>query len=137
MSEHSQPPRVGHQFRIWGQNLNKSLDAQIDLLHHLSPNYFDLALLQEPCCDFRGLSRATRGFVSIYPPSHSRDPRASHLMILVNTRLPAASWRAVFIPSPNITAIDFFGEAFSTIRIINIYNNCDNNASLDVLRNFM
>jgi hypothetical protein len=58
-------------------------------------------------------------------------------MILVNTRLPTASWRTVPIPSPDITAIDFFGEAFGTIRIINIYNNCDNNASLDVLRNFM
>jgi hypothetical protein len=58
-------------------------------------------------------------------------------MILVNTRLPTASWRTVPIPSPDITAIDFFGEAFGTIRIINIYNNCDNNTSLDVLRNFM
>ncbi|KAJ7309366.1 hypothetical protein DFH08DRAFT_719305, partial [Mycena albidolilacea] len=130
MSEHPRPSQAGRQFRIWGQNLNKSLDAQIDLLNHLSPNYFDLALLQEPCCDFRGLSRATRGFVSVYPPAHSRDPRASRSMILVNTRLPTASWRVVSILSPDITAIDFFGEAFGTIRIINIYNDCKNNASL-------
>jgi hypothetical protein len=74
MSEHPHSLQVGRQLRIWGQNLNKSLDAQTDMLNHLSPHYFDLALLQEPCCDFRGLSRATRGFVSVYPPSHGKDP---------------------------------------------------------------
>ncbi|KAJ7362926.1 hypothetical protein DFH08DRAFT_683329, partial [Mycena albidolilacea] len=121
MSEHPQPSQTGCQFRIWNQNLNKSLDAQIDLLHNLSPHYFHLALLQEQCCDFRGLSRSTRGFVSIYPPSHAKDLRASRSMILVNARLPASAWRVVNIQSPDITAIDYFGEAFGTIRIVNIY----------------
>ncbi|KAJ7347816.1 hypothetical protein DFH08DRAFT_636742, partial [Mycena albidolilacea] len=83
--------------RIWGQNLNKSLNAQIDFLHNLSPHYFHLALLQEQCCDFRSLLRSTRGFISIYPPSHAENPCASRSMILVNTRLPASAWRVVAI----------------------------------------
>ncbi|KAJ7321390.1 hypothetical protein DFH08DRAFT_638352, partial [Mycena albidolilacea] len=115
---------------IWTQNLNASLDAQTDLLNKLSPHFFDLALLQEPCCDFRGLSRSTHSFVSVYPPAHSWDPRATRSMILVNTRLPASSWNIVLIVSPDITAINFFGPAFGTICIINIYNDCKNNASL-------
>jgi hypothetical protein len=36
-------------------------------------------------------------------------------MMLVNTRLPASTWRTVHIPSPDITAIDLFGEGFGTI----------------------
>ncbi|KAJ7364510.1 hypothetical protein DFH08DRAFT_681514 [Mycena albidolilacea] len=52
MSECLHPPQAGHQIRIRGQNLNKLLNAQTDMLNHLSPHYFDLALLQEPCCHF-------------------------------------------------------------------------------------
>ncbi|KAJ7346402.1 hypothetical protein DFH08DRAFT_1008623, partial [Mycena albidolilacea] len=121
MSEQPRP-RANREFRIWSQNLNASLDAQTDLLNKLSPHFFDLALLQEPHFDFRGLSRSTRSFISVYPPSHPRDPRATRSMILVNARLPASSWSIVPIASPDITAIDFFGPTFGTIRIINIYN---------------
>jgi endonuclease/exonuclease/phosphatase family metal-dependent hydrolase len=58
-------------------------------------------------------------------------------MILVNTHLPASAWRVINIQSPDITAIDYFGEAFGTIRIVNIYSNCDDNFSLDALRDFL
>ncbi|KAJ7364771.1 hypothetical protein DFH08DRAFT_643396, partial [Mycena albidolilacea] len=80
-----------------------------------------------------GLSRATPGFFSVYPPSHGKDPQTLCLMILVNTCLPASSWKVIPIPSPNIMVIDFSGEAFSTIWVINIYNDCDDNTSLDAL----
>jgi hypothetical protein len=58
-------------------------------------------------------------------------------MILVNIRLPASSWKTVPIPSPDITAINIFGEAFGTVQVVNIYNNCDNNTALDTLGGFL
>ncbi|KAJ7147274.1 hypothetical protein C8R46DRAFT_918195, partial [Mycena filopes] len=130
MSERLPRTQAGRQLRIWGQNLNKSLKAQTDFNNHLSSHYFDFALVQEPCCDFRGLSRVNRGWVSVYPPTHTRDQQATRAMIMVNKRIPSSTWKIVPIPSPFITAIDIFGPAFGTIRIINIYNDCDHNEAI-------
>ncbi|KAJ7826530.1 hypothetical protein B0H13DRAFT_1547200, partial [Mycena leptocephala] len=112
---------------IRSQNLNKSLKAQTDFLNSLSPRYFDVALIQEPYFDLRATSRATRAYVSVYPPNHSANHRATRSMVLVHTRLPSSTWRTVPIPSSDITAIDIFGPVFGTIRIINIYNDCEHN----------
>ncbi|KAJ7158435.1 hypothetical protein C8R46DRAFT_834196, partial [Mycena filopes] len=84
----------------------------------------------EPCCDFRGLSRVNRDWVSVYPPSHAKNQQATRSMIMVNKRLPSSTWKIVPIPSPLITAIDIFGPAFGTIRIINIYNDRDHNEAI-------
>ncbi|KAJ7851699.1 hypothetical protein B0H13DRAFT_1643800, partial [Mycena leptocephala] len=120
----------GKQLRIWGQNLNRSLKAQTDFINSLSPHHFDFALVQEPCCDFRGLSRTTRAFVSIYPPTHAQDQRATRSMIMVNARIPSTTWNPVIIQSPDVTAVEIFGANFGTIRIINVYNNCNHNQAL-------
>ncbi|OBZ65125.1 hypothetical protein A0H81_14888 [Grifola frondosa] len=40
------------------QNLNKSLDAQLDLLHTATPDDYDLLLLQEPYLDHLNLTHA-------------------------------------------------------------------------------
>ncbi|KAJ7836292.1 hypothetical protein B0H13DRAFT_1558133, partial [Mycena leptocephala] len=116
--------------RIWGQNLNKSLDAQIDFLHSLGRNYYDIALLQEPHIDFRGVSRAGRAWVSVYPPTHSSDQKATRSAILMNAHLPSSMWKPVPIGSPDVTAVELTG-VFGTIRIINIYNDCNHNEALN------
>ncbi|KAJ6510337.1 hypothetical protein C8R45DRAFT_814214, partial [Mycena sanguinolenta] len=120
----------GRWFRIWSQNLNKSLDAQLDFINNLSPRYFNLALIQEPHFDFRGVSRANRAWISVYPPTHAANHRATRAMILVNVNVPRAAWRVVPIPSPDITAIDIFDESFGTIRVVNIYNDGNTDGTL-------
>ncbi|KAJ6593067.1 hypothetical protein B0H19DRAFT_886282, partial [Mycena capillaripes] len=115
--------------RIWGQNLNKSLRVQLDFINQLKTNVYDIALIQEPYFDNRGVSRATRGFVSVYPTTHTTNQRATRTMILINARIPSSSWNPVQIPSPDITAMEIFG-AFGTIRIINVYNDCEHNAAI-------
>ncbi|KAJ7799791.1 hypothetical protein B0H13DRAFT_1551455, partial [Mycena leptocephala] len=114
--------------RIWGQHLNRSLHAQQDFTNHLNPNIFDIALIQEPYFDFRGVSRATRAFVSIYPTTHTTNQKDTRSMILVNS-LPSTSWSAIAIPSPDITAIELVGT-FGTVRIINVYNDCNHNKAI-------
>ncbi|KAJ7936563.1 hypothetical protein B0H13DRAFT_1556648, partial [Mycena leptocephala] len=94
--------------RIWGQNVNRSLKAQTDLNNRLSPHYYDVALVQEPYCDFRGLSRVNRGWVAVYPPSHAKNQRATRSMIMVNGRLPSSTWNTVPLESPDLTAIEIF-----------------------------
>ncbi|KAF7354515.1 RNA-directed DNA polymerase from transposon X-element [Mycena venus] len=108
-----------------------------DLINALSPHYYHIALVQEPSCDFRGLSRVTRQWVSVYPPSHAKNQRATRSMIMVNANIPSSKWKAIPIPSPDITAIEIFDEAFGTIRIINVYNDCNHNEALDALREYL
>ncbi|KAJ7031421.1 hypothetical protein C8F04DRAFT_943646, partial [Mycena alexandri] len=130
MPDRPAQPRVGGQLRIWSQNLNKSLKAQTDFNNHLSPRYFDLALIQEPYFDFRNLTRINRDWIAVYPPKHTNNPKVTRAIIMVNTRLPSSTWRVVPIDSPYITAIDIFGPAFGTIRIINVYNDCEHNEAI-------
>ncbi|KAJ7801032.1 hypothetical protein B0H13DRAFT_1672718, partial [Mycena leptocephala] len=129
MPEHPTRASAGQQIRIWGQNLNRSLRAQQDFTNHLNPNIYDIALIQEPYFDFRGVSRATRAFVSIYPTTHTTNQKDTRSMILVNTRLPSTSWSTIAIPSPDITAIELVGT-FGTVRIINVYNDCNHNKAI-------
>ncbi|KAJ7138921.1 hypothetical protein C8R46DRAFT_921828, partial [Mycena filopes] len=117
------------KIRCWQQNLNKSLDSQNDFMNSLNPNFYDIALVQEPHIDKRGVSRAKRSFVSVYPTTHAQRQAATRSAIFVNTRLPSSSWMPVSIPSSDITAIDVMGD-FGTIRIINIYNDGDHNETL-------
>ena len=65
------------RLRIWQQNLNKSPDAQSDLIHKI--NDYDIMLIQEPYIDFLGNNRATRAWTTLYPTRH-RD-EASVLVI--------------------------------------------------------
>ncbi|KAJ6569115.1 hypothetical protein B0H19DRAFT_938915, partial [Mycena capillaripes] len=128
----SDVPTSAHKERrlcIWSQNLNKSLDAQLDFLHSLGRNHYDIALLQEPHIDYCGVSRAGRGWVSIYPPTHAQDQRATRSAIFMNARMPSSTWRPIPIALPDVTAVELYG-AFSTIRIINVYNDCNHNRTL-------
>ncbi|KAJ6571921.1 hypothetical protein B0H19DRAFT_936548, partial [Mycena capillaripes] len=114
---------------IWQQNLNKSLDSQLDFCHSLKPQIYDIGLIQEPHIDNRGVARANRRFVSIYPPTHTPNHRATRSMILVNTRLPSSSWSSIPIASPDVTAMRIYGD-FGTICIINVYNDGAHNDAL-------
>ncbi|KAJ7869791.1 hypothetical protein B0H13DRAFT_1457417, partial [Mycena leptocephala] len=95
----------------------------------LGRTHYDIALLQEPHVDFRGVSRAGRAWVSVYPPTHSGNQRATRSVILMNSHLPSSMWKPVLIDSPDVTAVELRGE-FGTIRIVNVYNDCNHNEAL-------
>ncbi|KAJ7146802.1 hypothetical protein C8R44DRAFT_599362, partial [Mycena epipterygia] len=118
------PPPVRH-LRIWQQNLNRSLQGQIDMLESLKPKKYDLALIQEPTILF-GKSRTNLRFTAVYPTPHSEAPATTRSLILVNTHLPSSSWFAIPMDSSDITAIELRGP-FGIIRVINIYNACEHN----------
>ncbi|KAJ7191577.1 hypothetical protein GGX14DRAFT_341354, partial [Mycena pura] len=115
--------------RVWQQNLNKSLQAQLDMLQSLKPQKYDLALIQEPYMDFRNKSRTNLRFTAVYPAQHDLHPKRSRSLILVNTHLASSSWSTIPIPSPDITAVELRTPA-GLLRIINVYNDCEHNDSL-------
>jgi hypothetical protein len=118
------------------QNTNKSLLSQLDLLESLKRDDYDICAIQEPYIDFNGKSRANRQWTTIYPTTHSGHPDSTRSLLLINTDILSDSWKQLNIQHPDITAIELKGP-FGTIRIINIYNDCNNNNALAQVSIFM
>ena len=74
--------------RIWQQNVNKSLDVQLDILHSASPEEYDLLAIQEPYLNHLHNTRATLGWRVIYPvvPDTDRSGRVRSVL-LVSARI--------------------------------------------------
>src|SRR6266487_2186416 len=103
------------QLKIWQQNCRKSLINQQHVINSLSPNKFDLCLIQEPYIDFLGNTRAPTGWRVIYPPTHLREREHTWAIVLVSPRLATSNWTDLRIDSPDVNAIQIWGE-FGTIR---------------------
>ncbi|KAJ6481017.1 hypothetical protein C8R45DRAFT_831717, partial [Mycena sanguinolenta] len=125
----AQQGRDARRLCVWQQNLNKSLRAQLDMLHSLKPDRYDIALIQEPHVDFQNRSRTNLRFTAVYPTLHAERPGLSRSLILVNTNIPSHSWTQIPLDSSDLTGIELTGE-FGTIRLINVYNDCDHNQAL-------
>ena len=116
------------QLRIWQQNLNKSPIAQQDLLQSMADDY-DFAMLQELYINFLGHTRANSKWIPIYPTNHLQNPNATHSIILVSTHISTNMWTPITFKLPDLTGIQLHGE-FGTLRILNVYNDCDHNDTL-------
>ena len=106
--------------RIWQQNLNRSAEAQADLLHSANPDEFDILALQEPYIDFLNLTRATGHWRVVYPATHHRGKERSRSVLLVNAKISTNEWSPVAVPSPDITAITLVAGGHK-IHLFNMY----------------
>ena len=136
MPENPQEERLDRTLKIRQQNVNKSLISQLDLLASLRRDDYDVCTIQEPYIDFNGKTRANRQWITVYPNTHSEHPDATRSVILVNTNLVTDTWKQIQLQHPDITAIEMTGE-FGTLRIINVYNDCNNNSTLTHLSAYM
>ena len=78
----------------------------------------------------------TNNGVTVYPITHKEHPDAMRSITLVNADLLTDTWRQIQLQHPDITAIEMTGE-FGTLRIINIYNDCNNNSTVTHLSAYM
>jgi hypothetical protein len=90
---------------------------------------YDLCAIQEPYVDFNGKSCVNRQWITIYPRTHGTHPQSTRSVILVNTSILTDLWKQIPFEHPDITGIEITGD-FGTVRIINIYNDCNNNNAL-------
>jgi hypothetical protein len=118
------------------QNVNKFLLSQLDLLESLKRDEYDICVIQEPYIDFNGKSRANRQWITLYPSTHQEHPDSTRSVTLINTNLSTDAWKQIKFQHPDITAFEIQGP-FGTLRIINIYNDCNNNSALTHVSNFM
>ena len=124
------------KLQIWQQNLNRSLEGQLDLLHSLKAEKYDVVMIQEPHIDFLGHTRANLHWLVLYPTNHLDNPKKTRSVILINCNILTNNWEGLNIISNNVMGVHLHGQ-FGAIYLFNIYNECGNNESLKVVENFM
>ena len=97
---------------------------------------YDICAIQEPYIDFNGKSCANNQWITIYPNTHKDHLQATRSVILVNMNILTDAWKQIPFQHPDITAIEITGD-FGTLRIINVYNNCNSNSMLTHLSVYM
>ena len=136
MSEQEQAPKRS-KLRIWQQNLNKSRDAQLDLLAQADAKEWDLILLQEPFLDSVGNTRAGPQWITLYPATHLIDgqPR-DRVAMLVNKSIPSNTYRALPIFSADVMGIELLTNS-GKLTLMNVYNSCTDNGAILTLSNYL
>ena len=124
------------QLRIWQQNLNKSLTAQLHLINTARPTDWDILILQEPWIGHTG-TRGSPLWRVLYPNTHFTDnsePQRS--LIFINANIPTNSYEQVQFDSADVTGIRIAHGTQKTI-IVNVYNDCKHNKSIDAIQEFL
>ena len=115
------PEQTLTQLRIWQQNLNKSITAQEDLLHHALPTNYDILALQEPYIDTLKNTRATQHWRVHYPTVRDRDTSGrTRATLLINNQLSTGSWAPLTVPHPDVAAITI-KTGGAQLHLLNLY----------------
>ncbi len=118
--------------KIWQQNVNKSRNAQEDLLESLKTKKFDICAIQEPYIDSFNNTRANSKWRVVYPSTHYTNPKKTRSVILVNTSVLTNTWSDLATNSGDVTAIQLQTNTGKT-NIFNVYNDINNNDALQAL----
>jgi hypothetical protein len=127
------PPQ---KLKLWQQNLDRSLDNQHELLQSMGRGAYHIAALQEPYIGLGNLTRGNSHWHVVYPSQDGEEGKRTRAATLVNASVPTEAWSQLHVPSLDVVTIELHGE-FGTLRVVNIYNDGDNNDTLGVLRDFM
>lgn len=125
------------RLRIWQQNLNTSLIAQLSLLNSPTIVDWDILVIQEPHINFLRNTSANHHWHVLYPSQHLTHPQQrTRAVILISTKLDMNSWTQLTLPSSDVVAIQLSG-AFGRCTLFNIYNDGNHANTLTTLDNFL
>ena len=129
--------RDTRKLKIWQQNLNKSLEGQLDLLQSLKDNDYDIVALQEPHIDFLVRTRSNAYWRVVYPSKrHLANPSKTRAVTLINRNISMNNWDEIPLDSADVTGVRVHSK-FGIINLLNIYNDCKDNRSIGVVKEFM
>ena len=80
--------------------------------------------------------RSNLHWTVIYPRLHLKTLSDMHSVILVNRKMASNNWTEIPFPSQDVTGVCLDGD-FRTICIMNVYNDCEHNGSLEVVKEYM
>jgi hypothetical protein len=123
--------------KIWQQNINKSLTCQHDLLSNknLINKGISITALQEPSINTFNLTIANKDWTTLYPSTHNTSPEKTRVAMLIHTALALDSWTQLDFPSGDVIVTQIKGS-WGRITIFNIYNNGNNDATINALAKF-
>ncbi len=117
-------------------NLNKSVQAHLELINRPLSLTWDIILIQEPHVTSFNCIRTPTNFRQVFPTNRGREGQVRSL-IWVNKKLETKYWKIIDIPDTNyIMAIQLKGT-YGKITIFNIYNDCNHSDNEIKLRNFI
>ena len=90
------------QLQICQQDVNKSLVAQIDVLHRLNPNTYDIVALQELHLDHNHNMHAGPHWYTIYPKEHYIALEKMRSIVFVNKHIATDLWTQVDFASSDV-----------------------------------
>ena len=122
---------------IWQQNLNKSQTGQHDLISSGKLVYTKINILaiQELAMNFLDKSIAAKDWIPVYPSTHTKEPKKTRALILMNCSLSTENWEQIDFPSGDVTAVRITGN-WGQISLFNIYNDCAHDRTIHELTNF-
>ncbi|KAK0439271.1 uncharacterized protein EV420DRAFT_1243286, partial [Desarmillaria tabescens] len=80
----------------------------------------DIIMIQEPYISKQGKSRATQGWIMIYPTHHKQDPHLIKTVTLVNQSLSTNAWSSIALDTQDIVTMSLHAPT-ETIIIVNLY----------------
>src|ERR1700761_8529581 len=100
MLEPTHTEQARNNLRIWQQNVNRSLVAQLDLINNADPQHYDIIAIQEPHIDFQNDMRASQKWRAVLPTPYSADKdMRMRSCTLINAELNSVEWEAVPVDS--------------------------------------
>lgn len=135
MNDHNDNLNV--RLKIWQQNLNASLIAQLSLLNSPEATKWDIMVIQEPHINFLCNTSATHHWHVLYPSQHLTHPQQrTRVIILISMRLDTNSWKQITFPSSDVIAIQLSGP-YGRCTLFNIYNDGTHHNMLTLFDKFL
>ena len=95
----------------------------------------DIVALQEPAITNFSTTIASRDWVMVYSSTHSSDPNKTHSLLLIRNNILTEQWKQVDFPSGDVTIVQL-GRNWGELMLFNIYNDCENNDTINQLETF-
>ena len=122
---------------IWQQNVNKLPTCQHNLLssNKLMSMNIDILAIQEPAMINKSCSIASKEWISVYPTTHTTNPKKTRLLTLVRAQISTDSWNQLDFPLSDVMVVQL-SSTWGKLTIFNIYNEGECNNTINLLTKY-
>ena len=104
------------------------------MLNQVDPRTTDFIFIQEPHIDHLNLTRANHHWMVVYLTTHHNAPAKTRSVTLVSRTVSKNNWWQIPITCSDVIAVELTSTT-GPVTFYDIYNACDNSATLSLLQN--
>ena len=105
-------------------------------MNSTSPSEWDILALQEPTINQLSNTTANPHWRVVYPTQKLIDGRKPRAVTFINTKISTNAWKQIDFPSTDVI-ITQTQTSQGLCTIINIYNDCKNDDTLEAMELFL